>query len=99
MSIPPELVILRLFLAPSLVKPGLAIFGVGSTEGPLFCYEEPAGTIHPHVLVLQSSFLLFPPSSLSIVIIFVRLLSTPIPHLTSSSSTSYRILTNLPPSV
>jgi hypothetical protein len=80
-----------------MVKLGLVIFKAGSRESPLFRCAEPAGTIHPHILVLQSFFPLFRSTSLFNLITFVPILSPCLLHSSSSSLTSYRILTNLPP--
>jgi hypothetical protein len=69
----PDFVILRLLLAPSLVKPGLAIFMLGPSEGPLFRCADLAGTIYSYISFSSLYFPPFPPSSPFIVIAFVLL--------------------------
>jgi hypothetical protein len=82
-----------------MVKLGPEISKVGPSEYPLFRCAGPAGTIYFHVLVLQSIIPFFP-SIFSIHPDSIRaVLSLSSGHLSSSTSTSYRILTNLPPSV
>jgi hypothetical protein len=97
--LPRKLVILQLLRAPSLVKPGLALFMVGPSQDPLVRCAEPAGTLHSHILILQSIL----PSISSIFSIhhdcICAVLSLSSLHLSSSTSTSYLILTTIPPSV
>jgi hypothetical protein len=85
-------------LASSLVTLGLAIVRVGS----LFRYADPTGTMHSDILIVRSIQSILPsiPSIFSIHPDCIRAaLSLSSRHLSSSTLTSYRILTTLPPSV
>jgi hypothetical protein len=77
---------------------GLAIVRVGS----LFRCADPSGTIHSDILIVRSIQSILPsiPSNFSIHLDYIgAVLSLSSLHLSSSSSTSYRVLTTLTPSV